>query len=210
MGSRRRGVTATSAEGTDFPEAIGETGKPARPTRAGDSVGSGLVMSARALLTKSARPSSMPRRKAKSTPTWWRSRGQSSNDDQARSNPRASVTVIRTRDASWSRRDKRTGDNASCDRRTAQGHQSDGSLERSSRRTEPKGAVSRPTRANAVPDRRQRVLLPVSGSCGKADVAERAPASTVPEGAEESRARPAPSLIETFEAFPRAGRHYPA
>ena len=37
MGSRRRGVTATSAEGTDFPGAIGETGKPARPTRVGDS-----------------------------------------------------------------------------------------------------------------------------------------------------------------------------
>jgi 2-phosphosulfolactate phosphatase len=40
MGSRRRGVTATSAEGTDFPDipgAIGETGKPARPTRVGDN-----------------------------------------------------------------------------------------------------------------------------------------------------------------------------
>src|SRR5438309_771805 len=37
MGSRRHGVTATSAEGTDFPGAIGETGKPARPTRVGDS-----------------------------------------------------------------------------------------------------------------------------------------------------------------------------
>jgi hypothetical protein len=40
MGSRRRGVTATSAEGTDFPDfpgAIGQTGKPARPTLVGDS-----------------------------------------------------------------------------------------------------------------------------------------------------------------------------
>jgi len=40
MGSRRRGVTATSAEGTDFPDipgAIGETGKPARPRRVGDN-----------------------------------------------------------------------------------------------------------------------------------------------------------------------------
>ena len=36
----RRGVTATSAEGTDFPDipgAIGETGKPARPRRVGDN-----------------------------------------------------------------------------------------------------------------------------------------------------------------------------
>ena len=47
MGSRRRGVTATSAEGTDFPDfpgAIGETGKPARPTRVGDRRILGLAL----------------------------------------------------------------------------------------------------------------------------------------------------------------------
>jgi len=39
-GLKARGVTATSAEGTDFPDipgAIGETGKPARPRRVGDN-----------------------------------------------------------------------------------------------------------------------------------------------------------------------------
>jgi len=68
---------------------------------------------------------------------------------------------------------QRTGENAARDGRTAEGHQSDGSLEAqrcAGRRARSEAPTSRPTRAKVFPTD-VKELLPVSGGNGKTDAA---------------------------------------